>query len=331
MPPRQTPSSVMTALGFPAAVDQTYQRVLNQSGRDLGWVSAALMRTPEEFLRDIEPLVVDGIVRLDDGRVYVDTPAEAVARMVAAQAADAATARRRLTQVTAAIPFLTAGAARPGPGEVRDIEPLDGELSSGGDPVGLIGALIAQSQGDLLWLRPDQWRIPREDAMLKVVERLVASGRRSRAIYPVRALHEAPATLVARAEVGEQIRVLPDLPTRMFIIGTTHAVLPEPLGFADEARSLVRQRGLVEALTLLFELLWERAAPVPSLDRGEARPDLRRFLLRQLASGAQDEQIARTLGISLRTVRRRVADVLTELGADSRFQAGVEAARRGWL
>jgi DNA-binding NarL/FixJ family response regulator len=35
--------------------------------------------------------------------------------------------------------------------------------------------------------------------------------------------------------------------------------------------------------------------------------------------------------MSLRTVRRRVAEVMAELGADSRFQAGVEATRRGWL
>ena len=47
--------------------------------------------------------------------------------------------------------------------------------------------------------------------------------------------------------------------------------------------------------------------------------------------GAKDEQIARTLGLSLRTVRRRVADLMIELGVDTRFQAGVEAARRGWL
>ena len=53
--------------------------------------------------------------------------------------------------------------------------------------------------------------------------------------------------------------------------------------------------------------------------------------LLQLTEGAKDEQIARTLGISLRTVRRRIADLLSELGADSRFQAGVEAVRRGWL
>ena len=45
----------------------------------------------------------------------------------------------------------------------------------------------------------------------------------------------------------------------------------------------------------------------------------------------KDEQIARELGLSLRTVRRRVAEVLDELGATSRFQAGVEAVRRGWV
>jgi DNA-binding NarL/FixJ family response regulator len=77
--------------------------------------------------------------------------------------------------------------------------------------------------------------------------------------------------------------------------------------------------------------MWERAAPVPNMDFGDARRDLRRFLLQELAAGAKDEQIARTLGLSLRTVRRRVADLLIELGVDNRFQAGVEAVRRGWL
>jgi hypothetical protein len=329
--PRRAPVSVMTALGFPPAVDRLYERVLKQSGRELVSVAQALLRTPDELVADLAPLREHDIVRIEEGRVFVEGPSAAVARLVADQASEAARARRRLDSLSAAIPFLTAGAARPAPGEVHDVEPIDGEISSGGQPVALIAALMAQSKGDILWLRPDQWRIPREDAMLGVLRDIIATGRRSRAIYPVRALTEAPDTLRARAEIGEQIRVLPDLPTRMFIIGTTHAVLPEPLGFTDEPRSLVRQQGLVEALTLLFELMWERAAPVPQLDRGEARPDLRRFMLQQLASGAQDEQVARTLGISLRTVRRRVADVLSDLGADTRFQAGVEAVRRGWL
>jgi DNA-binding NarL/FixJ family response regulator len=40
--------------------------------------------------------------------------------------------------------------------------------------------------------------------------------------------------------------------------------------------------------------------------------------------------IARSLGVSLRTVRRRIAELLAELGVESRFQAGAEAVRRGW-
>jgi DNA-binding NarL/FixJ family response regulator len=108
-------------------------------------------------------------------------------------------------------------------------------------------------------------------------------------------------------------------------------VLPEPLGFVDEPRTLVRQQGIVEALLLLFEMMWERATPLPERDGPVAPADQRRLLLEQLAAGEHDEQIGRRLGLSLRTVRRRVADLMTELGADSRFQAGVEAARRGWL
>jgi DNA-binding CsgD family transcriptional regulator len=128
------------------------------------------------------------------------------------------------------------------------------------------------------------------------------------------------------------VRLLPSLPTRMILIGATHAVLPEPLGYADEPRSLVRQPGLVHALTLWFEALWEQASPVFDDAQGaDGRPDDDRFLLRLLGDGARDEQIARILGISLRTVRRRVAAMMTELGVDSRFQAGVEAVRRGWL
>jgi DNA-binding NarL/FixJ family response regulator len=72
---------------------------------------------------------------------------------------------------------------------------------------------------------------------------------------------------------------------------------------------------------------------VPGLGEVSTRDTLddRRLLIDLLASGARDEQIAGVLGISLRTVRRRVAELLTELDASSRFQAGAEAVRRGRL
>lgn len=328
---RHQPVSVLTALGFSLSLDRLYQRLQGQSGRELISVAAGLSTSPEAVIEELAPLVEHGIVRIEEGRVHVLDPLGAVAAVLQAQAGSAARVLQGLDLVSAALPFVAAMGAKPAPGQVHGVEPIDGEISSGGQPAALLTDLIMRGKGDLLWLRPDQWRLPREDQMIDVIRQVTASGRRSRAIYPVRALSEAPATLQRRAEAGEEIRVVADLPTRMFIVGTTHMVLPEPFGMADEPRSLVRQRGLVEVGTWLFEVLWERAAAVPELERGEARPDLRRFLLQQLAAGHQDEQIARTLAVSLRTVRRRIASLMDDVGADTRLQLGVEAVRRGWI
>jgi hypothetical protein len=212
----------------------------------------------------------------------------------------------------------------------EDAQPLDGEVVTGGDVPQLLADWIGQTTGELLFLRPDQWRMPSESQMAIAVATAIQDGRSARAIYPARALREAPAVLVGRASIGERIRVVPEVPTRLAVIGD-RVLLPDPPGLANERRMLVRQPGLVELVVSYFEALWDRAVAVPALDQGEATPDLNELLLRQLAQGAKDEQIARTLGVSLRTVRRRIAAIMSELGVDSRFQAGVEAVRRGWL
>lgn len=323
--------SVLTALGFSADVDDLYQRLRPQSGRDLPRVAASMLRTPEELLEELQVLLEVGVVRLEGQELHVATPTEVLRTMVAAQSVLADRAHRRLDGIVEAISRLAAEEDRPARGQLEHSAPLEGELATGGDIYGLVRSLILRGSGELLWLRPDQWRGPREDRMIALVAEAVAQGRRSRAIYPVRALHDAPDTLTGRVAAGEEVRVLPELPSRLLVIGASHALLPEPLGFADQPLAIVRQRGVVEALTQWFEQLWDLAA-VPDLAAATAPvPDLRRFLLAQLTAGARDDQIARQLGISLRTVRRRVADLMSELGADSRFQAGVEAARRGWL
>jgi hypothetical protein len=254
---------------------------------------------------------------------------QALAAAISREAAIADRARDRLDDLAGAVPLLVAAGTRPGPGEVEDVHPLDGELSSGGNALELLTSMIEQSRGDLLFLRPDAWLMPRESAISQVVARTVASGRRSRAVYPLRVLHESPEVLQTRTDAGEEVRLIDDLPTRLMIIGVTHAIVPEPLGFSDSPRLLVRQGALVSALTLLFEQYWEKAMPVSDLSGPSSNE--RTFLLRQLLSGAKDEQIARTMGLSLRTVRRRIADLMIALGADTRFQAGAEAVRRGWL
>jgi DNA-binding CsgD family transcriptional regulator len=318
----------LSALGVGEEDERRYQQVLPLSGTALEAVAPALGVPVERLTEPLHGLISEGIVSLDGGRLQVLPLAQVVSAAIAREATAAVRARDRLDRLARSIEFLGAAGSRPGPGEVEDLGGIDGEVSTGGNALALLTALIESSKGDLLFLRPDTWAMPRESAISQVVGRAVTSGRRSRAIYPIRALNQVPEVLQARIDEGEEVRVIDAMPTRLFVISPTHAVLPEPLGFADEPRLLVRQGALVEALTLLFELYWERSMAVPSL---ETRVDQRAFLVRQLASGAKDEQIARTLGLSLRTVRRRVADLMIELGVDTRFQAGAEAVRRGWL
>lgn len=325
------PSSVLTSLGLTRAAERLYYQVAPATGHTLEGVTGLLQVSRGELLRNLVPLLELGLVVIDGERVVVPPMASVVADLVRGEASRASTVASRLDALAWAVPHLVAASTRPDDSEFSEVRPLDGELSSGGDPLEMIGKMLRTSRGDMLWLRPDAWAMTRESKVSLLLAEAMAGGRRSRAIYPVRALNEAPDALRTRARLGEQIRVISELPTRMFILGDSHAVLPEPLGFADEPRVHIRQRSVVAALIHWFHALWATATPVPAFDTGEARPDLRRFLLEQLVAGAQDEAIARKLGISLRTVRRRVAALMVELGVDTRFQAGVEAVRRGWL
>ncbi|MGW4127300.1 response regulator transcription factor [Amycolatopsis japonica] len=76
----------------------------------------------------------------------------------------------------------------------------------------------------------------------------------------------------------------------------------------------------------LFERLWRPSGP-PSTGPTQRELDL----LMLLMNGYTDESAAARLGISERTVRRMVSDLMHRLSARSRFQAGAKAADRGWL
>jgi DNA-binding NarL/FixJ family response regulator len=54
-------------------------------------------------------------------------------------------------------------------------------------------------------------------------------------------------------------------------------------------------------------------------------------VVRTLMAGMTDDRAADALGMSPRTYSRRVSELALLLGVQSRFQAGVEAVRRGWL
>jgi hypothetical protein len=318
---------VVVAFGLPSHMEPVYRRVLAGSGQSIDQVAASMLLTREQLLIQLQQLMALEIVTVEDGILHVIDPATATSRALAVQAAELGVAARELARIAEVLPVLS---------ERRDLRPgdgglIDGDVSSEPDVPALIAQWIREKRGDLSFLRPDQWRLPSESDMAVAVGNAVREGRRVRAIYPARAMSEAPHMLRMRAEIGEEVRVVPSVLTRLVVVGPRRAIVPEPLGMGSDHRVVVRQAALVGMLQAYFDELWETASRVDARGDRLAERDHRRLLLAELADGVKDEQIARNLDVSLRTVRRRVAALMSELGVDTRFQAGVEAVRRGWL
>ncbi|GAA3865856.1 helix-turn-helix transcriptional regulator [Streptomyces sedi] len=116
----------------------------------------------------------------------------------------------------------------------------------------------------------------------------------------------------------------------LLIDGTTALVLVDSA--LGRCAAQVDDATLVGTLLSLFEGLWRRSAPpgLPGWD-GRGGAPLTRAVLRALSEGVTDETAARELGMSVRTYRRHVAEIMSRLGARSRFQAGALAADLGLL
>jgi hypothetical protein len=97
-------------------------------------------------------------------------------------------------------------------------------------------------------------------------------------------------------------------------------------------RVLANARELTTTLMLLHDTLWVLLGHEAQLrESTQVLPRRLRTVLETLASGATDQAAQRALELSSRTFSRRTSELLTALGARSRFQAGVEAAHRHWV
>ncbi|MFD7500648.1 LuxR C-terminal-related transcriptional regulator [Streptomyces sp. NPDC059850] len=162
---------------------------------------------------------------------------------------------------------------------------------------------------------------------------------------------------------GAEFRTYPTLPLSFALIDRSTALFgapPHPLADgAHHRRMIVMQSPLVnEVLRSVFDHYWYQSSPfiteiskgagdkgaadqerkpvvmhAPTSIRQTSQPDnvQQATLLRMLAGGMTDQAISRRLGVHERTVRRKVAEITASLQASSRFQAGVNAAKAGWL
>ncbi|MFE7271839.1 helix-turn-helix transcriptional regulator [Streptomyces sp. NPDC057623] len=199
-----------------------------------------------------------------------------------------------------------------------------------------LSGLARQATSELLALMPGGAQSQEAlEASRPLDEESLKAGVSLRTLYLDSVRNDRATTEYAQwlSELGGEIRTAPSLPLRMLITDRSVALLPIDPEDTRAGAVVVEAPGVLAGLLALFELLWERATPFGTQRPNESdAPTPQELALLQLVSqGHTDEVASRKLGLSLRTTRRLMAAITTKLGARSRLEVGILAARAGWV
>jgi DNA-binding transcriptional ArsR family regulator len=305
-----------------------YRRVLRQMpatleehAGELGWSTSRAGSLLGELIR------LRLVRRGPDGLLRGDDPRGSLGRLLAAEERALDERRNQLLDLRKAISAFEAdyrrGLQLSGPRV-----PAWEEVPRAAAPA-VVDELVRSAEGPLLQVTTDL----RDDRghgenLARRRRRPLATGREQLSIFPMSVLTDPGWHSFARerAREGEIQRYLADVTVEFAVFGSS-AVLIDPAEEEGADYLLVRVPAVVSLITVLFGSLWQRAESVHEGDAAEQ--DVK--VLELLALGFKDEAIARHLGMSLRTLRRRIAALMADHGVDTRFQLGLAVARRGLL
>jgi DNA-binding NarL/FixJ family response regulator len=166
--------------------------------------------------------------------------------------------------------------------------------------------------------------------MRVVIERAVLEG------------FESVSEVVDSLQHGIELRVVDEVPLKLVLADSDLALVPLAVAPAGEPGAVLLQRsGLLAALDALFESVWRTGHPltlsglgeptvVEATEPTEEPTTLDRQVVSLMLAGLSDQAVATQLGLSLRTVQRRVRFLQDLAGVRTRMQLGWHAARHGW-
>lgn len=324
---------MLEALGFSPIEEYVYELLVTRGRLSLAEVVAAGDVKAELLREALEKLVSKGLVRRlagPDHEFVVAPPEYALEVLIADQMSALQAVRASSAELAARVRRVSTQDVDP----TKLIEIVSGE----GSIRQLFLQVIKSAREEIAVFDCPPYAVDVTEAMSEQAERLDAGGLRLRTVFD-RSLLEDPThvrRIIQGVEAGEQARVA-RVPLKLAIIDGEWAMLPllHAGGQTPEAVVIVRRSVLLDSLLALFESVWQQAVEVKAtggelLLTGTAEGDLRQ-IAQLLAVGMTDTAIAHHLGISQRTVRRRIKDLMDELRVDSRFVAGVRAVERGWL
>ncbi|MGW2746060.1 helix-turn-helix transcriptional regulator [Streptomyces sp. NPDC001450] len=327
---------LLSGLGIDTASEAVYRTMLARPDGDVREWADDLGLTEREVRESLDRLSELALVRTsaeNESRVRPVNPMLALEALLAQQQAELAAHQQRVEASRAVVAETIAQFAdryTPGAGTgfhfLSGVEAIRERLE----------ILTKEVQQEFLTFAPGGPQTPENmDASRPLNLRLLNRGVRMRTVY-LDSIRRDPPT-VAHAEwlaaQGAQVRTTPTLPNRLILIDRRTALIATDSKNTGAGAVLVDNPGTIALVHALFETVWQSARPIGT------RPERSRKtltthqaeVLRLMAQGLTDEAIAHQLGVSDRTVRRTMSALLTLLDARSRFQAGVQAVRRGYL
>jgi DNA-binding CsgD family transcriptional regulator len=314
-----------------------YRAVLTAPGETLAQIAESMSVPTDELDKSVARLTDMGLLRQSaDETLTAVSPMLAEATVLGSEDLELGARRAALEQRRDAIrrlvpawnAALSAGATQ----SVVDV------VSEPAEIMNVLMHHVDACQQEILSVAPGRLPTSRIDGRTRLSNVYAARrGIKTRALYQHSGLRDRAtrAYLKDLASLGARIRLTSSLPGRSLVYDRKVALLPVPT--RDPSRpglAIVHEPNVVAWVVATFEQLWIEGEPLEDVIDKQHHDDAeidetRAAILRLMAEGEKDEAISRRLSISVRTCRRHIADYMTQVGATSRFQAGVIAARAG--
>ncbi|MEV7328559.1 helix-turn-helix transcriptional regulator [Micromonospora sp. NPDC093244] len=319
-------------LGLSAQHEVVYRTMLERPDLNVAGLSTHLDVPPDEVRAALDVLADLALIRLDSegDRARPVRPQAGLTALLSKVEAEVAVRQKHVEATKAAIAAIAAA-------HDDHHQALEGRLLEGIDSVrDRLAELAHTARVECLSFNTGGAQSPDTlEAEAPLDQQALQRGVQIRNVYQD-SFRNDPGTLAhARwlAGLGGQSRTTPTLPMRMVIVDRVIALVPIDPANPRQGALELHSHGIVAGLTALFEQVWHTSAPFDDQSTADAQGLTRqeRELLRLLGTGHTDESAARKLAISLRSVQRMMTSLTERLGAASRFQAGVQAARNGWV
>ncbi|WP_079170954.1 MULTISPECIES: helix-turn-helix transcriptional regulator [unclassified Streptomyces] len=328
----------MAVFGVSAHEEEAYRHFLRNPGTPADDIHLLLHTTQEGARRCLGRLQELGLVHRagEDGLVFPADPDVALTRLMDARMQELHQELMRVTRSRHVVDGLRAeqasrSYAQPGIEQLESLAAVRNRIDD----------LAFFARDEILAVEPYRKLSSENIARSRPLDlRCLHRGVRIRNVVVPAVLDDPPTTDYLRELIahGAEIRVSEDTSERLLVYDRTTALVP--LDPKDTARGalLAHRSGLVVHIIALFEKIWDASEDLERVVKersaeagGAALTEMERRVLVSMCTVSKDEAGARELGVSVRTYRRHVAELLHALGAGNRAHAALLARERGWI